>query len=122
MLSRKALLRTATAPGDGRASRWLTLPRLLALLLAGALLVGLGLTDPVAAGLALFGGLAINFVLHRRSATTARTAAVSLLVGATVLAVLAALSLPTYRSRPHPLVVNHGADDPVSSAPLPVGS
>src|SRR5438128_1225980 len=100
----------------------LTFPRLVAGVIAAIFLVSLGFTDPVAAGTALVGGLAVAYVLRRRSRGAARAAVVAVLAGTTTVAVLAALALPTYQSRPQPLVVNQPQADgpaPPSERPVP---
>src|SRR3954453_1491442 len=82
-------------------------------LVAGGLVVGLLLAadrvDPVAAGVAVAALVATGMLLRHRSRRGERHAVLVLGSGATVAALLVALSLPVYRSRPDPLVVNVAA-------------
>jgi peptidoglycan/xylan/chitin deacetylase (PgdA/CDA1 family) len=88
---------------------------------AGGLVVGLLLAadrvDPVAAGVAVAALVATGLLLRHRSRRGERHAVLVLGSGATVAALLVALSLPVYRSRPDPLVVNVRAADVEASPP-----
>src|SRR3954453_19588172 len=90
-------------------------------LVAGGLVVGLLLAadrvDPVAAGVAVAALVATGMLLRHRSRRGERHAVLVLGSGATVAALLVALSLPVYRSRPDPLVVNVAASGDQSSPP-----
>src|SRR3954451_2581268 len=77
--------------------------------LAGRLLLAADRVDPVAAGLAVAALVATGLLLRHRSRRGERHAVLVLGSGATIAALLVALSLPVYRSRPDPLVVNVGA-------------
>jgi peptidoglycan-N-acetylglucosamine deacetylase len=88
---------------------------------AGGLVVGLLLAadrvDPVAAGVAVAALVATGLLLRHRSRRGERHAVLVLGSGATVAALLVALSLPVYRSRPDPLVVNVASTDSQASPP-----
>jgi peptidoglycan-N-acetylglucosamine deacetylase len=88
---------------------------------AGGLVVGLLLAadrvDPVAAGVAVAALVATGLLLRHRSRRGERHAVLVLGSGATVAALLVALSLPVYRSRPDPLVVNVAASGVQASPP-----
>jgi hypothetical protein len=94
-----------------------TFPRLVAALVAVAFLAGLASVDRVAAGMAVVGGLSCAVALRHRSRAAWRRARLAVVGGATAVAVLAALALPTYRARPRPLVLNTAA--PGSPGPAP---
>ncbi|MCA1841712.1 MAG: glycosyltransferase [Actinobacteria bacterium] len=89
--------------------------------MAGGLVVGLLLAadrvDPVAAGVAVAALVATGWLLRHRSRRGERHAVLVLGSGATVAALLVALSLPVYRSRPNPLVVNVAASGEQASPP-----
>src|SRR2546421_11695294 len=97
-------------------------PRLLVAGLVVGLLLAADRVDPVAAGVAVAALVATVLMLRHRSRQGERRAVLVLGSGATVAALLMALSLPVYRSRPDPLVVNVGASgqSPVTT-PLPGG-
>ncbi|HVW32848.1 MAG TPA: glycosyltransferase [Acidimicrobiia bacterium] len=84
-------------------------PRLLVAGLVVGLLLAADRVDPVAAGVAVAALVATGLLLRHRSRAGERRAVVVLGGGATVAALIVALSLPVYRSRPDPLVVNVGA-------------
>src|SRR5439155_1674918 len=64
--------------------------------------------------------VATGLMLRHRSREGERRAVLVLGGGATIAALIVALSLPVYRSRPDPLVVNVGASaTPPRTAPLP---
>src|SRR2546430_182396 len=85
--------------------RRLTPPRLVAVVVLAAFLVSLASTDLVAAGITVVGGLAVVLALRHRSRSASRRALLAVIAGATGVAVMAALALPTYHARPDPLVV-----------------
>jgi peptidoglycan-N-acetylglucosamine deacetylase len=89
--------------------RRLTPPRLVIAVIVAAFLVSLASTDVVAAGIAVAGGLAVTIVLRRRSRSASRTALFVVIAAATGVAVLAALTLPTYHARMNPLVLTSAA-------------
>ena len=95
--------------------RRLTPPRLLVLIVVVAFLVSLASTDVVAASIVVAGGLAVAAVLRHRSRSASRTALFAVIAAGTGVAVLAALTLPTYRARTHPLVLTTAAH-PASTA------
>jgi len=105
--------------GKREQMRRLTPPRLVAAVIVMAFLISLAFTDMVAASIALVGGLAVVVALRRRSPTATRRALFVVLAGATAVAVLAALVLPTYRARPRPLVITTG---PTPSGPGTTGT
>jgi len=84
-------------------------PRLVAAGLLVGLLLAADRVDPVAAGVAVAALVATGLLLRHRSRQGERRAVLVLGSGATIAAVLVALSLPVYRSRPDPLIVNIGA-------------
>jgi len=84
-------------------------PRLVVVGLVVGLLLAADRVDPVAAGVAVAALVATGLMLRHRSREGERRAVLVLGGGATVAALLVALSLPVYRSRPDPLVVNVGA-------------
>src|SRR5881397_1525350 len=95
-------------------------PRLLVAGLVVGLLLAADRVDPVAAGVAVAALVATVLMLRHRSREGERRAVLVLGGGATVAALLVALSLPVYRSRPAPLVVNVGASaQPPATAPQP---
>src|SRR5581483_5392282 len=81
-------------------------PRLVAAGLLVGLLLAADRVDPVAAGVAVAALVATGLLLRHRSRQGERRAVLVLGTGATIAAVLVALSLPVYRSRPDPLIVN----------------
>ncbi|HEV3352048.1 MAG TPA: glycosyltransferase [Acidimicrobiales bacterium] len=88
-----------------------TTPRVILRLAAGGAVVlvvaTLARTDLVAAGIAACGLAAAAALVRGRSPVRPRRTAIGLTVGATAVAVIAALGLPTYRGAPPPLVVLH---------------
>src|SRR5581483_4414719 len=84
-------------------------PRLVAAGLLVGLLLAADRVDPVAAGVAVAALVATGLLLRHRSRQGERRAVLVLGTGATIAAVLVALSLPVYRSRPDPLIVNNEA-------------
>src|SRR5262245_28630387 len=103
-------------------------PRLVAAALVVGLLLAADRVDPVAAGVAVAALVATWLLLRHRSRRGERHAVLVLGSGATVAALLVALSLPVYRSRPDPLVVNVAASGSQSGpttttrkAPVPAG-
>jgi len=85
--------------------RRLTPPRLAAAAIVAGFLVSLATTDTVAAGITVVGGAAGALALRRRSRSASRRALLAVIAGATGVAVVAALALPTYHGRPDPLVL-----------------
>jgi len=85
------------------------LPRIIVVGLVLGLLLAADRVDPVAAGVAVAALVATGLLLRKRSRRGERHAVLVLGSGATIAALLVALSLPVYRSRPDPLVVNVGA-------------
>src|SRR5438270_4106541 len=81
-------------------------PRLLAAGLLVGLLLAADRVDPVAAGVAVAALVATGLLLRHRSRRGERHAVLVLGGGATVAALLVALSLPVYRNRPSPFIVN----------------
>jgi peptidoglycan/xylan/chitin deacetylase (PgdA/CDA1 family)/spore germination protein YaaH/GT2 family glycosyltransferase len=75
--------------------------------------------DGVAAGVAGCGFLAVWALIRLRSPSGPRRAAVGLVTGATAVAVVAALGLPTYRKAAPPLVVLHDRGVRASATPGP---
>src|SRR5438876_770983 len=95
-------------------------PRLVVVGLVVGLLLAADRVDPVAAGMAVAALVATGLMLRHRSREGERRAVLVLGGGATIAALIVALSLPVYRSRPDPLVVNVGASaTPPGTAPLP---
>src|SRR2546430_9778389 len=97
--------------------RRLTPPRLVAVVVLAAFLVSLAATDPVAAGITVVGGLAVGLALRHRSRSASRRALLAVIAGATGVAVMAALALPTYHARPDPLVLTTGGPGGPGSPP-----
>src|SRR5581483_3796762 len=99
-------------------------PRLVAAGLLVGLLLAADRVDPVAAGVAVAALVATGLLLRHRSRQGERRAVLVLGTGATIAAVLVALSLPVYRSRPDPLIVNieasadRAADSTTTTRPL----
>jgi peptidoglycan/xylan/chitin deacetylase (PgdA/CDA1 family) len=83
-------------------------PRLVVAGLVIGLLLAADRVDPVAAGMAVAALGATAFLLRHRSRRGERHAVLVLGGGATIAALLVAVSLPVYRSRPAPLLVNVG--------------
>ena len=111
-------LRSASGRLRFRSAR--AVPRLLAAGLLVGLLLAADRVDPVAAGVAVAALLATWLLLRHRSRRGERHAVLVLGSGATIAALLVALSLPVYRSRPDPLVVNVGAAaNQTATAPAP---
>jgi peptidoglycan/xylan/chitin deacetylase (PgdA/CDA1 family)/GT2 family glycosyltransferase len=104
-----------------------TLPRLAVAVLVVGLLLAADRVDPVAAGVAVAALVATGMLLRHRSRRGERHAVLVLGGGATIAAVIVALSLPVYRSRPAPLVVRRGEGrltvptGPAAVAPNPAG-
>src|SRR5437868_13787865 len=95
-------------------------PRLVVAGLVVGLLLAADRVDPVAAGVAVAALVATGLMLRHRSRQGERRAVLVLGSGATVAALIVALTLPVYRSRPDPLVVNVGASaQPPATAPAP---
>ncbi|MCA1845190.1 MAG: polysaccharide deacetylase family protein [Actinobacteria bacterium] len=92
-------------------------PRLIAAGLVVGLLLAADRVDPVAAGVAVAALVATWSLLRHRSRRGERHAVLVLGSGATIAALLVALSLPVYRSRPDPLVVNVAASGGESGPP-----
>jgi peptidoglycan-N-acetylglucosamine deacetylase len=94
-------------------------PRLMAAGLLVGLLLAADRVDPVAAGVAVAALVATGLLLRHRSHRGERHAVLVLGGGATIAALLVALSLPVYRSRPAPLIVNVGAagEQPATTQP-----
>jgi len=97
-------------------------PRLVAAGLLVGLLLAADRVDPVAAGVAVAALVATGLLLRQRSRQGERRAVLALGSGATIAAVLVALSLPVYRSRPDPLIVNIGAAGDQAAAARAAGS
>ncbi|HEV7685294.1 MAG TPA: hypothetical protein VGQ80_01920, partial [Acidimicrobiia bacterium] len=104
-----------------------TVPRLAVAVLVVGLLLAADRVDPVAAGVAVAALVATGLLLRHRSRRGERHAVLVLGGGATIAALIVALSLPVYRSRPAPLVVNRGEGrltvptGPAAVAPNPAG-
>src|SRR5581483_1510 len=110
-----------TASGRLRLPPARAVPRLVAAGLVVGLLLAADRVDPVAAGVAVAALVATRLLLRHRSRRGERHAILALGSGATIAALLVALSLPVYRSRPDPLVVNVGTEAaPARPATRPV--
>ncbi|MDQ1506674.1 MAG: peptidoglycan-N-acetylglucosamine deacetylase [Actinomycetota bacterium] len=102
-------------------------PRVAVAVLVVGLLLAADRVDPVAAGVAVAALVATGMLLRHRSRRGERHAVLVLGTGATIAAVIVALSLPVYRSRPAPLVVRVGEGrltvptGPSAVAPNPAG-
>src|SRR5439155_25755853 len=109
-----------SASGRFRLPSARAVPKLVLAGLVVGLLLAADRVDPVAAGVAVAALVATVLMLRHRSREGERRAVLVLGGGATVAALLVALSLPVYRSRPDPLVVNVGASaQPPATAPQP---
>ncbi|HEV7534985.1 MAG TPA: polysaccharide deacetylase family protein, partial [Acidimicrobiia bacterium] len=109
-----------SASGRLRSSTARAAPRLVVAGLVVGLLLAADRVDPVAAGVAVAALVATGLMLRHRSRQGERRAVLVLGSGATVAALIVALTLPVYRSRPDPLVVNVGASaQPPATAPAP---
>ena len=101
-------------------------PRLVVAGLVLGLLLAADRVDPVAAGMAVAALVATGLLLRHRSRQGERRAVLVLGGGATIAALLVALSLPVYRSRPAPLLVNVGTTTttgrPAAPPPAPAGA
>src|SRR5579884_3328661 len=91
-------------------------PRLVVAGLLVGLLLAADRVDTVAAGVAVAALVATWLMLRNRSRQGERRAVLVLGSGATIVAVLVALSLPVYRSRPDPLIVNIGSTGDAAAA------
>src|SRR5207302_4030959 len=102
-------MRLRSASGRLRLPSARAVPRLVAAGLLVGLLLAADRVDAVAAAVAVAALVATGLLLRHRSRRGGRHAVLVLGGGATIAALLVALSLPVYRSRPDPLVVNVGA-------------
>src|SRR2546421_10005769 len=113
-------MRLRSASGRLRLPSARAVPRLVAAGLLVGLLLAADRVDAVAAAVAVAALVATGLLLRHRSRQGERHAVLVLGGGATIAALLVALSLPVYRSRPDPLLVNVGASaTPPGTAPLP---
>jgi len=83
--------------------------RITVVVLLTGLVAVVAVADRLAAAMAVLGVVALRWLLRRRSRGRARTALAGLVLGVTLLGVLAAVSVPAYRASSVPLLV------PVSS-------
>ncbi len=83
--------------------------RITVVVLLTGLVTVVAVADRLAAAMAVLGVVALRWLLRRRSRGRARTAMAGLVLGVTLLGVLAAVSVPAYRASSVPLLV------PVSS-------
>ncbi|MBV8463381.1 MAG: polysaccharide deacetylase family protein, partial [Acidimicrobiales bacterium] len=97
--------RMVWSPGKATTARLAS--RLAALAAAALVVFLLARVDAVAAGISACGGAAVWALLRGRSPSRPRRVATGLVIGATAVAVIAALGLPAYRGAPPPLVVAH---------------
>lgn len=89
---------------------------------SGSLVAMVALADPVAAGVVLVGIVSVTALLRRRSRSTLRIVSVLAVIGVATTGTLAALVVPTFRSRPSPLIVPVGeAADATAGLVTPVG-
>ena len=115
-------MRLRSASGRLRLPSARAVPRLVAAGLLVGLLLAADRVDAVAAAVAVAALVATGLLLRHRSRQGERHAVLVLGGGATIAALLVALSLPVYRSRPDPLIVNVGASTQPTVTTRPAGS